>query len=222
MSISANLADLRKEIPQQVTLVAVSKFHPAEAIQEAYDAGQRIFGESKVQELTSKITHLPEDIQWHFIGHLQTNKVKYIAPFIDTIHSVDSLKLLIEIDKQAAKQNRVINVLLQMYIASEETKFGLSQEECITLLESEAYKECTNIKVRGLMGMASFTQNESQVHKEFAELKSIFSQIKEQFFVNDTSFDTISMGMSDDFGIAIEEGSTMVRVGSKIFGQRHY
>lgn len=222
MSISANLADLRKEIPKQVTLVAVSKFHPAEAIQEAYDAGQRIFGESKVQELTSKITHLPEDIQWHFIGHLQTNKVKYIAPFIDTIHSVDSLKLLIEIDKQAAKQNRVINVLLQMYIASEETKFGLSQEECITLLESEAYKECTNIKVRGLMGMASFTQNESQVHKEFAELKSIFSQIKEQFFVNDTSFDTISMGMSDDFGIAIEEGSTMVRVGSKIFGQRHY
>lgn len=222
MSISANLADLRKEIPQQVTLVAVSKFHPAEAIQEAYDAGQRIFGESKVQELTSKITHLPEDIQWHFIGHLQTNKVKYIAPFIDTIHSVDSLKLLIEIDKQAAKQNRVINVLLQMYIASEETKFGLSQEECITLLESEAYKECTNIKVRGLMGMASFTQNESQVHKEFAELKSIFSQIKEQFFANDTSFDTISMGMSDDFGIAIEEGSTMVRVGSKIFGQRHY
>lgn len=222
MSISANLADLRKEIPRQVTLVAVSKFHPAEAIQEAYDAGQRIFGESKVQELTSKITHLPEDIQWHFIGHLQTNKVKYIAPFIDTIHSVDSLKLLIEIDKQAAKQNRVINVLLQMYIASEETKFGLSQEECITLLESEAYKECTNIKVRGLMGMASFTQNESQVHKEFAELKSIFSQIKEQFFVNDTSFDTISMGMSDDFGIAIEEGSTMVRVGSKIFGQRHY
>lgn len=222
MSISANLADLRKEIPQQVTLVAVSKFHPAEAIQEAYDAGQRIFGESKVQELTSKITHLPEDIQWHFIGHLQTNKVKYIAPFIDTIHSVDSLKLLIEIDKQATKQNRVINVLLQMYIASEETKFGLSQEECITLLESEAYKECTNIKVRGLMGMASFTQNESQVHKEFAELKSIFSQIKEQFFANDTSFDTISMGMSDDFGIAIEEGSTMVRVGSKIFGQRHY
>ena len=222
MSISANLADLRKEIPQQVTLVAVSKFHPEEAIQEAYDAGQRIFGESKVQELTSKITHLPEDIQWHFIGHLQTNKVKYIAPFIDTIHSVDSLKLLIEIDKQATKQNRVINVLLQMYIASEETKFGLSQEECITLLESEAYKECTNIKVRGLMGMASFTQNESQVHKEFAELKSIFSQIKEQFFVNDTSFDTISMGMSDDFGIAIEEGSTMVRVGSKIFGQRHY
>ncbi|MGL4228491.1 MAG: YggS family pyridoxal phosphate-dependent enzyme [Tannerellaceae bacterium] len=222
MSISANLADLRKEIPQQVTLVAVSKFHPAEAIQEAYDAGQRIFGESKVQELTSKITHLPEDIQWHFIGHLQTNKVKYIAPFIDTIHSVDSLKLLIEIDKQAAKQNRVINVLLQMYIASEETKFGLSQEECITLLESQAYKECTNIKVRGLMGMASFTENESQVHKEFAELKSIFSQIKEQFFANDTSFDTISMGMSDDFGIAIEEGSTMVRVGSKIFGQRHY
>lgn len=222
MSISANLADLRNEIPQQVTLVAVSKFHPEEAIQEAYDAGQRIFGESKVQELTSKITHLPEDIQWHFIGHLQTNKVKYIAPFIDTIHSVDSLKLLIEIDKQATKQNRVINVLLQMYIASEETKFGLSQEECITLLESEAYKECTNIKVRGLMGMASFTQNESQVHKEFAELKSIFSQIKEQFFVNDTSFDTISMGMSDDFGIAIEEGSTMVRVGSKIFGQRHY
>ncbi|MGL5619126.1 MAG: YggS family pyridoxal phosphate-dependent enzyme, partial [Tannerellaceae bacterium] len=191
MSISANLADLRKEIPQQVTLVAVSKFHPAEAIQEAYDAGQRIFGESKVQELTSKITHLPEDIQWHFIGHLQTNKVKYIAPFIDTIHSVDSLKLLIEIDKQAAKQNRVINVLLQMYIASEETKFGLSQEECITLLESQAYKECTNIKVRGLMGMASFTENESQVHKEFAELKSIFSQIKEQFFANDTSFDTI-------------------------------
>lgn len=222
MSISANLADLRKEIPQQVTLVAVSKFHPAEAIQEAYDAGQRIFGESKVQELTSKITHLPEDIQWHFIGHLQTNKVKYIAPFIDTIHSVDSLKLLIEIDKQAAKQNRVINVLLQMYIASEETKFGLSQEECITLLESQAYKECTNIKVRGLMGMASFTENESQVHKEFAELKSIFSQIKEQFFANDASFDTISMGMSDDFGIAIEEGSTMVRVGSKIFGQRHY
>lgn len=222
MCISANLADLRKEIPQQVTLVAVSKFHPAEAIQEAYDAGQRIFGESKVQELTSKITHLPEDIQWHFIGHLQTNKVKYIAPFIDTIHSVDSLKLLIEIDKQAAKQNRVINVLLQMYIASEETKFGLSQEECITLLESQAYKECTNIKVRGLMGMASFTENESQVHKEFAELKSIFSQIKEQFFANDTSFDTISMGMSDDFGIAIEEGSTMVRVGSKIFGQRHY
>lgn len=222
MSISANIADLRKKIPQPVTLVAVSKFHPAEAIQEAYNAGQRIFGESKVQELTSKITHLPEDIQWHFIGHLQTNKVKYIAPFIDTIHSVDSLKLLVEIDKQAAKQNRVINVLLQMYIASEETKFGLSKEECFTLLQSQAYKSCTNIKVRGLMGMASFTENESQVHKEFAELKAIFQEVKELFFTNDTSFDTLSMGMSDDFDIAIEEGSTMVRVGSKIFGQRQY
>lgn len=222
MSISANLADLRKEIPQHVTLVAVSKFHPAEAIQEAYDAGQRVFGESKVQELTSKISHLPEDIQWHFIGHLQTNKVKYITSFIDTIHSVDSLKLLIEIDKLAAKQNRTINVLLQMYIASEETKFGLSKDECFELLQSQAYKSCTNIKVRGLMGMASFTEDDSQVHKEFAELKTIFLDVKEQFFANDTSFDTLSMGMSDDFNIAIEEGSTMVRVGSKIFGQRQY
>ncbi len=222
MSISANLADLRKEIPQQVTFVAVSKFHPTAAIQEAYNAGQRIFGESKVQELTSKIPHLPEDIQWHFIGHLQTNKVKYIAPFIDTIHSVDSLKLLIEIDKQAAKQNRVINVLLQMYIASEETKFGLSKEECFALLQSQAYKDCKNIKVRGLMGMASFTENELLIHTEFAELKAIFQEVKELFFANESSFDTLSMGMSDDFNIAIEEGSTMVRVGSKIFGQRQY
>ena len=222
MGIKENLEKIRKEIPASVTLCAVSKTMPVEDILEAYHAGQRIFGENKAQELISKQPQLPSDIEWHFIGHLQTNKVKYLVPFVSLIHSVDSLKLLKEIDKQSAKLERVCDVLLQFHIASEETKFGLDLQEAYEILQSEEFHSMKNIRITGVMGMASFTSNLATVRKEFAQLHDIFHQLKNEFFKSDDEFRTISMGMSGDYEIAIQEGSTLVRVGTAIFGERHY
>ena len=226
MSIADNIKNLKREIELlNVRLVAVSKTKPVEDIEEAYAAGQRLFGENMVQEMVEKYEKLPKDIQWHQIGHLQTNKVKYIAPFISLIESVDSLKLLQEINKQAQKCDRVIDCLLQVYIADEETKYGLSFDEVIELLRSEEYAELKNIRIVGLMGIATNTDNEKQIKEEFYELKTLFDGIKQSFFRKEDSFKEISMGMSSDYKIAIEEGSTMVRLGSTIFGQRvikHY
>jgi hypothetical protein len=218
--ISEKLVEIQKKIPANVCLVAVSKTKPVIDLLEAYQAGQRHFGENKVQEMSEKWELLPKDINWHLIGHLQTNKVKYIAPFVHLIHSVDSLKLLAEINKQGAKCQRVISVLLQFYIAKEETKFGLDYEEAIVLLNSEEYKNFENIQIVGVMGMASFTDDEKIVRSEFVQLKELFSKLKASFFQNNDSFKEISMGMSGDYQLAIEEGSTIVRVGSSIFGGR--
>ena len=218
--IPQNLARIKATIPSNVCLVAVSKTKPVSDLQEAYDAGQRHFGENKVQELCDKYELLPSDICWHLIGHLQTNKVKYIASFVHLIHSVDSLKLLSEINKQAQKCNRIIDVLLQFHIAQEETKFGLDIAEARELLSSDEYINLKNIHVVGVMGMASFTDDNSIVHAEFASLKGIFQELKNSFFKEDASFKEISMGMSGDYELAIEEGSTIVRVGSSIFGGR--
>ncbi len=219
MSIADNIKTLKKETgPLNVALIAVSKTKPAEEVQEAYDAGQRLFGENIVQELVEKHAHLPGDIAWHLIGHLQSNKVKYIAPFISMIQSVDSLKLLEEINKQAKKNNRVIDCLLQVYIADEETKFGLGFYEIIDLLRSEEISSLKNIRIRGLMGIATNTGKEKQIKEEFYELRTFFDGIKQSFFRKDDDFDTLSMGMSSDYKIAIEQGSTMVRLGSTIFG----
>ncbi|TWI98066.1 hypothetical protein JN11_03145 [Mucilaginibacter frigoritolerans] len=221
MSIADNIKSLKKEtVPINVKLIAVSKTKPAEDVQEAYDAGQRLFGENMVQELVEKYEHLPKDIQWHLIGHLQSNKVKYIAPFISMIQSVDSIKLLHEINKHAEKNNRVIDCLLQIYIADEETKFGLGFDEAIELLRSEEYTELKNIRIRGLMGIATNTDNEKQIKEEYYELKTFFDGMKQSFFRKEDSFDTLSMGMSADYKLAIEQGSNMVRLGSTIFGQR--
>ncbi len=211
---------LKKLAPTSTTLDAVSKTKPAEAIQELYDQGQRAFGENKVQELTWKYEALPKDIEWHAIGHLQTNKVKYIAPFVALIHSVDSLKLLKEIEKQGRKNDRVIEVLLQFHIAEEDTKFGLDLSEAQEILNSDFYKNSKNIKVVGVMGMATFTDDTDQVRNEFRRLKNIFIELKKEFFAGDDSFKEISMGMSGDYEIAAEEGSTMVRIGSLLFGAR--
>jgi pyridoxal phosphate enzyme (YggS family) len=218
MTIASNIQKLKSELPPQVTLVAVSKTKPAEAVMEAYNAGHKIFGENKVQEMTDKYEQLPKDIQWHLIGHLQSNKVKYIAPFVHLIHSVDSIKLLAEINKQAAKHNRVIGCLLQVHIAKEETKFGMDFEEVKVLLNSEEFKSLKNISVRGLMGMSTFTQDEALIRSEFRSLSQFFTSIKSD--IQDPDFDILSMGMSGDYRIAIEEGSTMIRVGSSIFGSR--
>jgi pyridoxal phosphate enzyme (YggS family) len=220
-TIAENLQEVRKEIPAHVTLVAVSKTKPNEAILEAYEFGERIFGENRVQELADKWEALPKGIEWHMIGHLQSNKVKYIAPFVSLIHAVDKDKLLYEIDKEAKKNNRVIRVLLQFHIADEDTKFGLSLDEAEELLESERFRELKNIEVAGVMGMATFTEDENQVRKEFQTLKSTFDKLKSAYFSSTPSFKEISMGMSGDYRIAIEEGSTMVRIGSSIFGTRN-
>jgi len=215
------LKEILKNIaPTSTALVAVSKTKPAEAIQKLYDQGQRVFGENKVQELTWKYEALPKDIKWHAIGHLQTNKVKYIAPFIALIHSVESLKLMKEIDKQAKKNDRVIELLLQFHIAEEDTKFGLDWSEAQEILKSDFYKNAQNIKVVGVMGMATFTDNKNQVRNEFRALKKNFDELKKAFFENENSFKEISMGMSGDYEIAAEEGSTMVRIGSLLFGRR--
>jgi pyridoxal phosphate enzyme (YggS family) len=226
MSIADNIKSLKKETsPINVTLLAVSKTKPAADLQEAYDAGQRLFGENIVQELVEKHEQLPKDIEWHLIGHLQTNKVKYIAPFISMIQSVDSLKLLQEINKHAEKGKRVIDCLLQIYIADEETKFGLGFDEAIELLRSEGYAALKNIRIRGLMGIATNTDSEKQIKEEYYELKTFFDGIKVSFFRKEDSFDTLSMGMSSDYKLAIEQGSNMVRLGSTIFGGRvikHY
>lgn len=221
MSIADNIRNLKNETDSiNVTLIAVSKTKPVEEIQEAYDAGQRLFGENMVQELVEKYEHLPHDIQWHLIGHLQSNKVKYIAPFISMIQSVDSLKLLQEIDKHAGKNSRVIDCLLQVHIADEETKFGLGFDEVIELLRSEEFAGLKHIRIRGLMGIATNTENPKQIKEEFYELKTLFEGIKQSYFRKDSNFDTLSMGMSSDYKIAIEQGSNMVRLGSTIFGQR--
>ncbi len=218
--IAENLLSVKSAIPSGVTLVAVSKTKPNEAILEAYETGQRIFGENKVQELVQKHEELPADIQWHMIGHLQSNKVKYIAPFISLIHAVDSLKLLKEINKQAKAHNRTINCLLQFHIAQEESKFGLDLNSVRDILESDDFIQMENISIQGVMGMATFTDNEDQVRDEFRTLENYFNVLKSHFFKFNDDFQHISMGMSGDYAIAIEEGSTMVRVGSSIFGSR--
>lgn len=221
MSIAANLTELKKETDRlHVKLIAVSKTKPKEEIMEAYQAGQRVFGENQVQELVEKYEELPKDIEWHLIGHLQTNKVKYIAPFIHLIHSVDSLKLLQEIDKQARKNNRIIDYLLQVYIADEETKYGLGFDEAIELLRSEDFANLKNVRLVGVMGIATNTDNPKQIKEEFYELKTFFDGLKQSFFRKDEAFKEVSMGMSGDYKVAIEQGSTMVRIGSTIFGHR--
>lgn len=223
MSISKNLNNIKSQIPAKVTLVAVSKTKPVADLMEAYNAGQRIFGENKIQEMTDKWEVMPKDIEWHMIGHVQTNKVKYMAPYVSLIHGVDSLKLLQEINKQAAKNNRVIDCLLQVYIAEEESKFGLDEEELYEILNEiqrnkENYK---NIKIVGLMGMATFTENQNQIEKEFKHLKTIFDKYK-TLNTEHCQLNTLSMGMSGDYQLAISCGSTMVRIGSSIFGSRNY
>ncbi len=221
MSIAVNIEKINQEIePLGITLVAISKTKPVEDILEAYNAGQRVFGENMVQELTDKYEQLPKDIQWHLVGHLQTNKVKYIAPFISMIESVDSIKLLKEINKHAIKHNRVIDCLLQVYIAEESTKFGLDHIELVELLRDEEFLTLDNIRIRGLMGIATNTENEKEVKEEFYELKMLFDGIKASFFRKVDTFDTLSMGMSSDYKIAIENGSTMIRLGSTVFGKR--
>lgn len=221
MSIADNLLKYKAELEGTAAqLVAVSKFHSAAEVMEAYNAGQRVFGENIVQELVEKQEELPKDIQWHLIGHLQTNKVKYIAPFISVIESVDSLKLLIEINKQAAKHKRVIDCLLQVEIADEDTKFGLEFDEVIELLRSEEFAALQNVRIIGLMGIATNTEVKKQIRDEFQELKVLFDGIKVSFFRKADYFKEISMGMSSDYQMAIEEGSTMVRIGSSIFGKR--
>jgi len=216
MSIAQNLVKIKSTLPSTVTLVAVSKTKPIPDLMEAYNAGQRIFGENKIQEMAEKWEAMPKDIEWHMIGHVQTNKVKFMAPFVSLIHGVDSLKLLEEINKQAKKNNRIIDCLLQIYIAEEESKFGLDEEELNEILASEAFKEMKNIRIVGLMGMATFTDNQDQIKKEFTHLKSIF----DLFTIHNSQFTTLSMGMSGDYPLAIECGSTMVRIGSSIFGGR--
>jgi pyridoxal phosphate enzyme (YggS family) len=222
MSIHSNIQSIRKYIPAHVRLVCVSKFNPNESILEAYETGERVFGESKVQELCGKYESLPKDINWHFIGHLQTNKIKYLVPFVSLIHGVDSYKLLEEINKQAIKAGKVINVLLQIHIALEETKFGFSTNELLEMLEFGAWKQLTNVQICGLMGMATYTTNTEQIRSEFRDLKMLFDTSKATYFPLEKSFCELSMGMSDDYQLAIEQGSTLVRVGSKIFGQRKY
>jgi len=219
MSIADNLHKIKGALPERVTLIAVTKTHPVEKLMEVYTAGHKIFGENKVQELCDKYEQLPKDIQWHLIGHLQSNKVKYIAPFVSLIHSVDSLKLLQEINKQAVKNNRVIDCLLQVYIANEDTKFGLSFSEAEELIASEAFKVLKNINIVGIMGMASNTDDEAQIKNEFHSLKLFFDK-HTSVCTSNFNLTILSMGMSSDYKIAIAEGSTMIRVGSSIFGER--
>ncbi len=218
MSIKTNLLKLKSALPSQVTLVAVSKTKPVEDVMEAYEAGQRVFGENKVQEMVDKYQQMPKDIQWHMIGNVQRNKVKYMAEFVDLIHGVDSLKLLTEINKQAEKHQRSINCLLQLKIAQEDTKFGMTAEAAHDLLESDHFKSLKNISIVGVMGMASFTENTAQIKEEFTSLKTTFESLKK----TNPSLEIVSMGMSGDYPLAITCGSTMVRVGSSIFGARNY
>lgn len=216
MSIKNKLQNIKLNLPKNITLVAVSKTKPIELLNQAYDQGQRIFGENKVQEMVDKFEKMPEDIKWHMIGHLQTNKVKYIASFVSLIHGVDSLKLLREINKQATKHNRIIDCLIQIKIATEDTKFGMSLNDLQLLLKSDEFKTLDNIRIKGLMGMASFTTDKHQIESEFKYLKSIFDQIKKKY----SDIEILSMGMSNDYKLAIKYGSNMVRIGSHIFGSR--
>jgi pyridoxal phosphate enzyme (YggS family) len=221
MSIAKNLNSIKAELPEQVALVAVSKTKPIQDLMEAYNAGQRIFGENKVQEMTEKYEEMPKDIEWHMIGHLQRNKVKYMAPYVNLIHGVDNFKLLIEINKQAKKHNRIINCLLQLKIASEETKFGMALSEASEVLQSEEFSALKNIKITGVMGMASFTHDQNQIQEEFKTLASTFQNLS-KIKAENCDLKTISMGMSGDYKLAISCGSTMVRIGSSIFGNRNY
>ena len=218
--VKANIEDIRKAIPSNIALVCVSKFHTKENILEAYDAGERLFGESRVQELVEKQPSLPHDIQWHFIGHLQTNKIRQIAPFVALIQSVDSEKLLLKINEEAVKIRRTIDCLLQVHVAQETTKFGFASNEFNDFLANKKWTEMKNVRIRGIMGMATFTDDKTLIHKEFNLLKTIFDHAKSDYFSRCDFFDTLSMGMSEDYEIAIAEGSTMLRIGSDIFGTR--
>lgn len=220
MDIGKNIAEIKQSLPVGVKLVAVTKKKSPEIIMQAYNAGHKIFGENKAQELIQKQEELPKDIEWHFIGHLQTNKAKYLAPFVSMIHGIDSFKILKTVDKEAKKNNRIIPCLLQFHIAEESTKFGLSEEEAHEILDSSEYKALKNITVVGVMGMATYTDDEQQVRNEFRFLKKIFDKLKKEYFPRKKGFKEISMGMSDDYLIAMKEGSTIVRIGSKIFGAR--
>ncbi len=221
-SLSERLQGVWHDLPEGVRLVAVSKFHPAEQVMEAYEAGQRIFGENHAQELAAKATMLPEDIEWHFIGHLQTNKVRMIAPYVSLIHSVDSLRLLREINKQAQKNERILRCLLQLHVAQEETKFGFTPEEMLQMLAEGEWKSLENIRLCGIMCMATNTDDTAQIHREFKLAHDTFVEVKQRFFANDDMFCEQSMGMSDDYPIAICEGATLVRIGTRIFGPRNY
>lgn len=222
MGIVDNIKLIREEIPQNVKLIAVSKTKPVEDILEVYNSGHKIFGENKPQELRDKEAVMPKDIEWHFIGHLQTNKVKYIAPFVSLIHGVDSLKVLSEINKQAIRNERVIDCLIQIDIAHEETKFGLFEDQARELLNSDVFFSMKNVRICGVMGIGSITDDLNKTRREFKELKTTFHKLKEEFFLKEDSFSEVSMGMSSDYSLAIEEGSTMVRIGSSIFGERDY
>lgn len=222
MMIGENLKQVKATLKPNVRLVAVSKYHPVDDLQQAYDAGQRVFGESHVQELMAKREVMPEDVEWHFIGHLQTNKVKYLVSFVSLVHSVDSIKLLKEIDKQARKAGRVVDVLLQLHVAVEETKFGFTPEDVADMLEEGTWKEWEHVRIVGLMTMATNTDDEMQIAAEFEQVHTLFLKLKERFFADEPAFRELSMGMSGDYLIAQEHGSTMVRVGSMIFGERDY
>ncbi|MGM0550662.1 MAG: YggS family pyridoxal phosphate-dependent enzyme [Bacteroidota bacterium] len=223
MSVAENIQDfLAQYVPENVKLVAVSKTKPVADIMEAYDGGYKVFGENKVQELVDKYEALPKDIEWHMIGHMQSNKVKYIAPFVHLIHGVDKFKLLKVINKEGEKNHRIVNCLLQFHIAEEETKFGLDLEEAHDMLSSQAYADLTHVNVMGVMGMATFTDNHQKIRKEFRKLKTIFDDLKSNYFTDKQDFNQISMGMSNDYKIAIEEGATMIRIGSLLFGPRNY
>ena len=222
MSIASKITELHNELPQDVRLVAVSKFHPAECIMEAYNAGQRLFGENRPQEFAAKCKVLPEDIQWHFIGHLQTNKVKAVVPIVTLIHSVDSDKLLTAINAEAEKIGKIVDVLLELHVAQEETKYGFDLSDLACLEETGVFDNCRNVRVRGVMGMATNTDNETEIRKEFQRIVGVFREMKSGIMAKNPAFDIVSMGMSDDYRIAVEEGSTMVRVGSHIFGFRQY
>jgi len=220
MDFAERLYRLRSELPENVRVLAVSKFHPESVIMEAYEAGQRIFGENRVQELLPKYEHLPKDIEWHFIGHLQANKVKYIASFIHAIQSIDSLKLAEALNKEAGKCRRKIRALLQIHIAREEQKSGFSYDGIVDLLEKDAFRSLENLEITGLMGMATLTDDQTQIRNEFHRLHCFFQQLKNEYFAANDSFNELSMGMSDDYPIAVDEGSTMIRIGSKLFGLR--
>ena len=220
--VKGHLREVRSRLPEGVCLVAISKYHPVEYLQAAYEEGQRVFGESHEQELRQKVEVLPNDIQWHFIGHLQTNKVKYIAPYVSMIEAVDSLKLLKEIEKQGAKNNRVIDVLLELHIAEEETKYGLTLDACRQLLEEGEWRNMAHVRICGLMMMASYVEDESQIRQEFRTAHNFFDEVKQRYFAESPYFTQRSWGMSHDYPIAVEEGSTMVRVGTAIFGPRVY
>ena len=220
--IKENIARLHNELPAGVKLVAVSKFHPLEALMAAYDAGQRIFGESRAQEIGPKHTSMPGDVEWHFIGHLQRNKVRQIVPYVSLIHSIDSERLLQCVDAEARRVGRTVDVLLQLHVAREETKYGFTLDECRALVDGGVAGSLANVRIRGVMGMATNTDDEAEIRREFHEIRSTYEQLKASHFAGDPQFDIVSMGMSHDYRIAVDEGSTMVRIGTTIFGEREY